>query len=168
MNTEGRETGLTGQSSPSTTALPRSALFTSSPGGTSTTQNANGPVVISTVTETKAQHTWYTLTKLEPACIESFRQNCQIAEQKGVDSRRNENIAPDLVNGIVRQLKDRHIEDFRNWKKWDNILFFSNFQKAFGMGTAGVSPEPATQIVEKQKKYHSTSIRSSLPLGSNT
>jgi hypothetical protein len=122
--TPGKDGGKSGQSSPSNSPDLR-GTFSLSPGG-ATTGLPSSPAMVHINTEAKVQHTWYTLSSLDPAHIELFRVNCQIAEQKSAESRRNANVDNRIHDNIVRQMQLRQIPDAKNWKTWSNDLLFIN------------------------------------------
>ena len=100
--TPGKEGGKSGQSSPANSSDLRGA-FSLSPGG-ATTGIPGSPAMVHINTEAKVQHTWYTLSSLDPAHIELFRINCQNAEQKGAESKRNANVDNQIQVNLVRQM----------------------------------------------------------------
>jgi hypothetical protein len=143
-NTAGKEGGTSGQSSPVNSSELRGA-FSLSPGGANTGMPSS-PAVVHINTEAKVQHTWYTLSSLDPAHFELFRVNCQIAEQKGAESKRNANVDNHIHDNLVRQMQVRQIPDATNWRNWSNDLFFINLQKTFGKNMGGTRLSAVEQI----------------------
>ena len=150
QDTPGKEGGTRGQSSPSNSSDIRGA-FSLSPGGANS-GIPGSPAVVQINTESKVQHTWYTLTALAPANIELFRINCQTAEQKGAESKRNANVDIQLHDNLLRQMQVRQIPDATNWKTWSNDLFFTNLQKTFGKNTGGTRLSAVEQIYQGVEK----------------